>query len=91
MSPIGIVKVLIDKVAHVANVSGPQYGAQSDPVLDNGMSFILPVLNRPLQYQDFQVLERLVVESVDVYNKWQKKSTSVSGQSAVVQQRQSGQ
>ena len=38
--------------------------------------FNVPILNRPLQYQDYQMLERLVVESIDVYNKWQKKPTS---------------
>ena len=35
--------------------------------------FTVPILNRPLQFQDYQMLERLVVESIDVYNKWQKK------------------
>jgi hypothetical protein len=38
--------------------------------------FVVPILNRPLQYQDFQMMERLVVESIDVYNKWQKKSSN---------------
>jgi hypothetical protein len=46
---------------------GDEVNNNSDP------GFTVPILNRPLQYQDYQMLERLVVESIDVYNKWQKK------------------
>lgn len=57
--------------------SGPMpsdaYGGGGNP---DQSPFVVPILNRPLQYQDFQMMERLVVESIDVYNKWQKKSSN---------------